>query len=121
MNSRLNDVRDWAELAHNANYGVHEIADRCEVSVRQLERFFRERTGESPHVWVNKVRQERAIAMLKDGFMVKEAAVNLGYKSVAHFSREFKRFHGFPPSRHRLPSAFLPSLPMSHSDNKCRV
>ena len=102
MNSRLIEVTNWPELAQVANYSAALLSQHCQISTRQLERFFLENIGDSPHHWLNQLRQKRAMELLRSGCSVKEAALSLGYRSIAHFSREFKRWHGFPPSHHRL-------------------
>ena len=108
MNSRLLEVKNWECLAQDANYSAGVLAKGCRISVRQLERFFVETTGESPQHWLNRLRHERALKWLQEGCSVKETALGLRYKSIAHFSREFKREHGFPPSHLRLRQIQLP-------------
>jgi AraC-like DNA-binding protein len=102
MNSRLIEVKNWEELAQAANYSASALSQRCQISTRQLERFFSESKRKPPHDWLNELRQERGLQLLRQGCSVKEAAISLGFKTVAHFSREFKRWHGFSPSHHRL-------------------
>lgn len=116
MKGCLNEINNWSELAQATDYSVHALSRQCQVSVRQLERFFRKRTGQSPHCWLNRLRQERALRLLVGGSLVKEAAFGLGYKSVAHFSREFKRQYGVSPSQRGLIPG--PLLPL---DNFCRI
>jgi len=102
LNSRLIEVRNWPELAQATNYSAALLSQRCHVSTRQLERFLLEKVGDSPHHYLNQLRQQRALELLQSGCSVKEVALTLGYKSVAHFSREFKRWHGVPPSHVRF-------------------
>ena len=45
------------------------------------------------------MRMEAAAARLAKGDPVKEAAPAAGYNWPEHFSRAFKRRHGYPPSR----------------------
>src|SRR2546425_12218778 len=92
LNSRLFEVRNWPELAQATNYSAALLSQRCQISTRQLERFFLENVGESPHHWLNQLRQERALELLRSGCSVKETALTLGYRSLAHFSRDFKRW-----------------------------
>ena len=39
MSSRLRRVTNWAELAEESSYSAKILADRCGVSLRQLERY----------------------------------------------------------------------------------
>jgi len=98
MNSRLNLVTDWGELAEGSNYSPRELASRCRVSLRHLERFFLATKGQLPHQWLNERRQRKAWELMCAGGLVKEVAAQLGYKQAPHFSREFKRYHGTSPA-----------------------
>jgi len=109
LSSRLIEVRNWPELAQATNYSAALLSQRCQISTRQLERFFLKNVGESPHHWLHHHRMKRALELLRSGCSVKEVALTLGYRTIAHFSREFKRWHGFPPSHHRLREILPPS------------
>ena len=98
MNSKLYQIKNWLELAHAANYNSRELAKTCGVSVRQLQRFVLCETGKSPQRWLNDLRLRKASSLIENGQTVKEAAHELKYKQRSHFSREFKRYHGVPPS-----------------------
>ena len=98
MKSRLCQVKNWAELARAANYRASELAKKCGVSTRELERFFLAGTGKHPHEWLNELRQMQGCLLITRGKSVKEAAFELGYKYPAHFTRDFKQFHGIAPT-----------------------
>ena len=49
--------------------------------------------------YVRKKRMEKAVELLKNGRIVRECAFELGYFDEFHFSRDFKRHFGCPPSR----------------------
>ena len=48
--------------------------------------------------WLTSVRLREAGDRIRAGGRVKEVALDLGYKQLSHFSREFKRAYGLPPS-----------------------
>lgn len=98
MNTKLNRNPNWLELAREANWSVEELAKQCGISSRTLYRYFIRRFGKHPRKWIGGQRQIEAIAMLKDGFSVKEVASRLGYKCPETFSREFKRHWGKSPT-----------------------
>jgi transcriptional regulator GlxA family with amidase domain len=98
MNTRLNHVQDWLELARQANWSAAALAKKCGVSLRTLERHFLKEMGKCPQAWLSEQRQRRAIELLQDGSTVKETAGSLGYKYATHFSREFKEQWGHCPS-----------------------
>ncbi|HYG34416.1 MAG TPA: helix-turn-helix transcriptional regulator [Clostridia bacterium] len=97
--SRLRDVSDWAERAKATKYNVGKLAENCGVSVSQLQRFFLQTVKMSPREWLKQLRLMEALSELKLGRSVKEVSFNARFKHVAHFSREFKVFHGAAPSQ----------------------
>lgn len=98
MNSKLSYAQDWQQLAHEAKWSAAALAKKCGVSVRTLERYFLRQMGKSPKAWLTTQRQRRAIGLLRDGSRVKEVAGLLSYRPQ-HFSRDFKKHNGRPPSQ----------------------
>jgi AraC-like DNA-binding protein len=89
---------DWEELAEAANYRAKYLAACRGISLRKLERDFLAQTGKSPQQWLNDLRLRKAPGLIAHGLSMKEVAFRLGFKQLSHFSREFKRFHGVPPT-----------------------
>jgi len=94
----LNRIADWEGLAGKSNYSATNVAQRCHVSRRQLQRFFVQTKGQSPHYWLNELRQNKALVFMQRGDSVKEVAGQMGYSQASNFSRDFKRYHGVSPS-----------------------
>jgi len=102
MNTKLNHVNDWVQLAQKSNWSVTALAKLCRVSVRTLERHFVQTSNLKPKAWMAEMRQKQALELLRDGSSVKETAAWLGYSHNTHFSREFKKVWGFSPSQTHL-------------------
>lgn len=90
---------EWHHLARSAGYKASHLADLSGVSLRTLQRHFRSRYGVTVSDWLKTVRMREAVIRIRAGVRVKEIALDLGYKQLSHFSREFKRAHGTPPTR----------------------
>jgi AraC-like DNA-binding protein len=88
----------WAALARRAEYRPGEFARLLGMSLRNLERLLQSRLGKTPSEWLNSIRQREAMVLLLAGKTAKETAIELRYKRLSHFSREFKRFHKVSPS-----------------------
>lgn len=116
MPSRLNQITNWEALATESGYSISRLAKLCSVSPRSLERHFAEAKGTTPREWMNEMRQRAALKLMADGASIKEAAYHLAYKQPSHFSREFKRFHGVPPS-----VIMQVGDQVSQTDMSCRV
>ena len=79
---------------------VHELAQECGISEVYFRRLFFNFLGVSPKEYIIQKRIEYAKALLADGsFSVSEIASLCGYDEPCHFSREFARRVGVPPSR----------------------
>jgi AraC-like DNA-binding protein len=68
------------------------------VSLRSLERFFKESKATTPHQWLHLQRLLQAKSVLLESESIKQAAYMLGYKQPNHFTREFKKHFGESPS-----------------------
>jgi AraC-like DNA-binding protein len=89
----------WERLAEAARYDAKELAKLCHLSVRQLERDFRRDLGRTPQDWLNEQRIKAAQPLLLSGQPVKVVALELGFKQVSHFCRQFKSMHKLTPSQ----------------------
>jgi AraC-like DNA-binding protein len=116
MASRLSQVSNWEERARHARFSVSILSNHCGVSRRLLLNFVKGSFGTTPHQWMLKMRMREAGALLRQGNSVKEVSYLLRYKQVAHFCREFKRYHGVPPGHFSLMDVGNSSS--SHSDKK---
>src|SRR5690242_9761794 len=88
----------WEELAARGQYRPSEIAKLTRVSLRTLQRHFRSHYNVTISTWLRSLRLNEAYARLVAGHSVKEVAYGLGFKQLSHFSREFKKMYGVPPS-----------------------
>jgi transcriptional regulator GlxA family with amidase domain len=79
-----------------------DLARLAGVSLRQLERLFRDRLGRSIHAHYLSLRLDRARQLLRETSLpVLDVAVATGFGSASQFSRAFARSYGEPPSRFR--------------------
>ena len=110
--SRPDQLVRRALLTMEQNLGaplpVEELARRVGLSPRQLERRFRAVMDASPAEAYRELRLRYASWLLNNtGLSVTEVAIESGFSDGAHFSRQFRRAFGHPPSLHRT----LPTRP----------
>jgi transcriptional regulator GlxA family with amidase domain len=98
MNTKLNHIENWPELAQQVNWSVSVLAKHCGVSERTLRRHFLKQIGKCPREWLAAQRQRNALELLRDGSSVKETASCMGYKQPSNFSRHYKSLTGVCPS-----------------------
>ena len=79
---------------------VATLARQAGMSESVFYRHFKRITGMSPMQFQKRLRLERAQRlMLTRALNASEAALAVGYESLQHFSRDYKRFFGEPPRR----------------------
>jgi len=99
---RVLRVMDRVIAEPAAPHTVASMAGLAGVSASRFAHLFREKAGESPQQFVERVRLETAAsALVAGGRTVGEIARSVGYTSPFHFSRRFKARFGMSPSQYR--------------------
>lgn len=76
-----------------------ELARLCGCNPQYLSRTFSEAAGTTISLYLRRLRIERAAELLSSGRMnASEAALEVGYRSLSHFSQAFREEKGSPPS-----------------------
>jgi len=106
-----------AAIAHMEAYvespvPVHEVAQKVNLSNRQLERLFRERLGKPPSRYYLELRLHRARLLLTQTSMsVLQVAVASGFASASHFARCYRAQFNRTPSAERADLERVPRRP----------
>ncbi|ETT47808.1 AraC family transcriptional regulator [Paenibacillus sp. FSL H7-689] len=86
----------------NGHYGIDDIAAELGISSSHCNRVFKQVFGQSPRAILSQlVLHEAKLLLGNPKLSVQNIAAMLGYKDIAHFSRQFKRWSGMSPSRYR--------------------
>lgn len=97
------DIEKVIDLMHHRladPLTVQEMAQTVNMSERTFRNAFNDVTGESPKQFYNQLRLSIAKQfLLCRQYTLTQIADRLGYSSSFHFSREFKRYYGVPPSK----------------------
>ena len=80
---------------------LSELAELCNLSVRQLSRGFRISRGCSIGQYVEQTRVENAKRLLIAGQSIKSIAYSMGFSSPSSFSYAFRRMTGTSPAEYR--------------------
>ncbi len=88
-------------LRDDPTVGVDRLAASCGLSLRQMERSCRERTGLGPKAFARLSRFDRAFhgKLQRPGLDWLSIAVACGYFDYQHMARDFRQFTGLSPSR----------------------
>ena len=78
---------------------VGDIAEHCYVSEVYLRKLFEREEKTSPFRRLTAIRMDKARRLIEEKRPLKEVALNVGYADVFQFSRAYKRYFGYPPSK----------------------
>jgi AraC-like DNA-binding protein len=78
---------------------LEELARLTGRSSCHLLRAFRDAVGVTPHQFQTQMRIRRAAALLRAGWPVGAAALDVGFADQSHLTRHFTRSMGVPPGR----------------------
>lgn len=81
---------------------LRQLASTACMSQHHFSRTFKKTVGVTFRSYLNRVRIERAKALLQDrGRSVTDVAISVGYKDLRHFERVFKLLEGTTPTHYR--------------------
>ena len=89
IEERLTEVREPPTLT--------ELAEICNMSVRQLTRSFRASRDCSIGDYIDQTRIETAKRLLRSDESIKAIAISMGFSSASHFTQAFRRATGVTP------------------------
>jgi AraC family transcriptional regulator of arabinose operon len=99
MDPRIAHAIARMEEALDRELFVAELADAVNLSPSRFAYLFRRETGVPPARYLHLLRMERARILLERTFLsVKEVMAFVGVNDPSHFSRDFRRHHGVPPT-----------------------
>ena len=91
-------IKDYLDAGNGLDMRLEDFEKRFFHSKFYLEKKFKKAFGVGIMEYRNKKRMIRANQLL-DKYSVTETAEMLGFQSIYSFSRAYKKYHGFPPSR----------------------
>jgi transcriptional regulator GlxA family with amidase domain len=98
----ISAAQEWLHENFHRNFPLELVAGRVAMSVRNFVRRFKQATGDSPLIYLQKVRIAAAKRLLEsDHRSVQEIGHAVGYEDVAFFRELFERHTGVPPSAYR--------------------
>ena len=102
MDPRITHVITSMERDLDGRLTIGMLAGAVSLSPSRLTVLFRQETGVTPVRYLRGLRMERARLLLERTFLsVKEVMAFVGVNDPSHFTRDFSRHHGVPPSRLR--------------------
>lgn len=104
-NNRIKDIVLKAQEIVDRDFclqlTLQDLAVRVNVSSYYLSRLFGEELGMSFTEYLTKLRMEKALQLLAEGYLVKDCCYTVGYNDPNYFSRIFRRYYGLTPTEYR--------------------
>ena len=94
-------LEELLALRPEENVGLGDLSDAVGLSPFHAARVFRRHTGHSLHGYRTHLRLKTALTRLAGSDDLTDLALDLGFSSHAHFTDQFRRLFGEPPSRLR--------------------
>ncbi len=105
-NGKLLQLIDRMEANISEPLSLADLADHAGLSVRHVERLFRQHLGRSPARYYLDLRLDRARHLLfQSNMSVVEVAVACGFVSASHFSKCYRELFGRSPQADRHANA----------------
>ena len=95
-------IQEWMHSCYNDEISLEILAEKFEISIRSLNRRFRQATGKSPMQYLQQIRLENACELLKtSNLSIAEVAFSVGYPDHSYFSALFRKAISLSPKEYR--------------------
>lgn len=98
----IDDVMQFIRNNYDSTFSLDELASRCQLNSSYFSRVFREKAGIPLFEYINRLRIERAVQLLRNSSLsILEIAMTVGYNNVSFFNRYFRKLKGCSPGEMR--------------------
>lgn len=87
------------QYCHSAALTVGDVARHCYISEVYLRKLFERELHTTPFRKLTELRMQKARLLIEEKRPLKEVSASVGYSDVFQFSRAYKRYFGYPPSK----------------------
>jgi transcriptional regulator GlxA family with amidase domain len=95
-------IQEWMHSSYHEEITLELLAEKFDISVRSLNRRFKEATGKSPMQYLQQIRIENAQELLKtSNLSIAEVAFSVGYPDNSYFSAIFRKAISLSPKEYR--------------------
>lgn len=98
----INKITQYISNHYNEQLSLKEIADKFHFNYYYLSSYFSSHIAEGFSEYLNKIRVEKALELLRnENIPVSEVSYLVGYSDHSYFCKVFKKFTNVTPSRFR--------------------
>lgn len=100
---QLSQVLDYIDAYLDRNIKLADLAQLLDMSPFHFSRLFKQSIGMTPHQYLSQQRVERAKQLLKKtDRLIIDIALECGFSSHSHLSKQFRQITGMTPKAYRL-------------------
>ncbi len=100
---QLGQILDYIDTYLEQNIKLADLAQLLDMSQFHFSRLFKQSIGITPHQYLSQQRVERAKKLLKKtDRLIIDIALECGFSSHSHLSKQFRQFTGMTPKTYRL-------------------
>ena len=100
---QLGQVLDYIDAYLDKNIKLADLAQLLDMSPFHFSRLFKQSIGMTPHQYLSQQRVERAKQLLKKtDRLIIDIALECGFSSHSHLSKQFRQITGITPTAYRL-------------------
>ena len=106
---KILEAQDYMEVSYTKPFSLDDLASDLGISSRHFKRRFKNATGDSPLVYLQRLRIEAAKRKLETTLeTVNEITWHVGYEDSNSFRRLFRNYTGLSPKEYRDRFARMP-------------
>lgn len=97
-NQSFNDILEYINSNYDKCLGLNDCANQLHISPNYISRMFKKYTQVSFITYINKLRIEKALELLRNNDLsIKAVAQRVGYNNLNYFYKNFKAVTGTTP------------------------
>ncbi len=105
---KIKDVLDYINQNYQKDITLEELSKEVNISKFYICRIFKESLRMTPVEYINKVRVERAMELLRNTDMsISEIALECGFNNISYFIKIFKKYMQVTPLKFRKQNFYI--------------
>ena len=96
------EIQEWMHNQYHRPVTLEDLASSFDISIRSLNRRFRQATGKSPIQYLQQIRLDNAKELLRtSNLSISEVAFKTGFRDSSYFSAQFRKAISLSPRAYR--------------------
>jgi len=96
--TRVEKVKEYVSENLAGDLRIITVSEKFNLNKSTLQHIFKEQQKETYHEYVERMRMDKALHLLKEGKWVKEVISEIGYRNWGTFNIAFKKQYKYAPS-----------------------